>query len=87
MQIKLSYGSQEILVECPREQETNVAQLLKGVSNSHPEIYQHWCDKDGGIKSSIQVFVNGEHIRYLNGLETEIEKGDQIYVIPILAGG
>jgi len=87
MNIKLSYGTQEILVECPKKQKTNVTQLFKNVRNSHPDIYQHWCDKDGRIKYSVQVFVNGEHIRYLNGMKTELTEGDQIYVIPILAGG
>jgi molybdopterin synthase sulfur carrier subunit len=87
MQIKLSFGYREILVECPQEQKTNVAQLLKRVRKNHLDIYQPWCAKDGSIKSSIQVFVNGEHVRYLNGMETELREGDQIYVIPILAGG
>ena len=87
MHIKLSFGYQEILVECPHEPKTNVAQLLKRVSKNHPNIYQDWCAKDGSIKSSIQVLVNGEHVRYLNGMETELREGDQIYVIPILTGG
>lgn len=87
MNIKLSYGTQEILVECPKKQKTNVSQLLKNVRNSHPDIYRHWCDKDGSIKHSVQVFVNGEHIRYLNGMETELTEGDQIHVMPVLAGG
>jgi len=74
-------------VEYQEDQKTNVAQLLKRVRNSHPDIYQHLCDKDGSIRSSIQVFVNGEHIRYLDGMETEVGEGDQIYVIPIITGG
>ena len=87
MHIKLSFGHREILVECPQRQKINVAKLLKRVRKNHPDIYQHWCAKDGSIKSSIQVFVNGEHIRYLNEMETELREGDQIYVIPILTGG
>jgi molybdopterin converting factor small subunit len=87
MNIKLSYGHREILIECPEGRKTNVAQLLKGLRNRHPDIYRHWSDKDGSIRPSIQVFVNGEHIRYLNGMETEIGEGDQIYVIPIITGG
>lgn len=87
MYIKLSFGRQEILVKCPKESKINVAQLLKRVRKNHPDIYQHLCAKDGSIKSSIQVFVNGEHFRYLNGMETELREGDQIYVIPIITGG
>ena len=87
MHIKLSFGHREILVECPQKQKINVAQLLKRVWKNHPDIYQQSCAKDGSIKSSIQVFVNGEHLRYLNGMETELREGDQVYVIPILTGG
>jgi len=87
MNIKLSYGTQQILVECPKKQKTNITQLFKNVRNNHPDLYQHWCDKDGRVKHSIQVFVNGQHIRYLNGMKTELTERDQIYVIPLLAGG
>lgn len=87
MSIKLSYGLQEILVECQQAQKTNVAHALKSLRDRHPDIYQRVCAKDGTIRPPIQVFVNGVHVRYLNQLETELGEGDQVYVIPILAGG
>jgi sulfur-carrier protein len=87
MNIKLSCGHQEIWIECPEGRKIKIAHLLHELRNSHPDIYRQWCDTDGRIRPSVQLFVNGEHIRYLNGMETEIAEDDQIYVIPIITGG
>jgi sulfur-carrier protein len=46
-----------------------------------------WCDEQGQLRESLPVFVNGEHIRYRQGLQTELQAGDEVYVIPLVAGG
>jgi molybdopterin converting factor small subunit len=60
---------------------------MSSVKNSHPEIYQRWCDADGKLRETLTMFVNGDHIRYRNGLETVVEAGDEIYIVPLIAGG
>ena len=87
MHIQFAFGHRKILVEFPQEQKINVAQLFNGVRKNYPDIFQHMCAKDGSINSSIQAFVNGEHIRYLNGLETELKEGDKITLSPAFYGG
>ncbi len=43
--------------------------------------------KNGELSPFINVFVNGENIRYLDGLRTVIRKGDEVSVVPAVAGG
>ena len=64
-----------------------VRQVISSVKISHPEIYQRWCDADGNLRETLTMFVNGDHIRYRNGLETVVKEGDEIYIVPLITGG
>ena len=44
-------------------------------------------EQDGKIRSDVNIFKNGRHINYLNGIETEVEEGDTIAIFPIVRGG
>ena len=87
MRLKLAYGREELWVEFPEGTSVNVAQVLQSVKEERPGIYERWCDKEGRLRSSLAVFVNREHVRYREGLETELGDGDEVYVIPMMAGG
>jgi len=87
MQLKLSYGQQELFSQLSVAGRINVRQVIMGVNTSHPQIYQRLCDSGGHLRESLTVFVNGEHIRYRNGWETVLEEGDEIYIVPLITGG
>lgn len=87
MRLKLACGRKELWVEFPEGTTVNVAQGLQSVADRWPDVYERWCDQEGRLRRSLAVFVNGEHIRYRKGFETELSDGDEIYVIPIVAGG
>lgn len=61
--------------------------VLRSVKASHAKIYQSWCDGDGQLRSSLPVFVNGEHIRYKDGMKTELCDGDEVFIVPLITGG
>jgi molybdopterin synthase sulfur carrier subunit len=87
MRLKLAHRCEELWIEFPDGTPVNVAQMLQSARERRPEVYEHWCDEEGQLRGSLAVFVNGEHIRYREGLETELGDGDEVYVIPIIAGG
>jgi molybdopterin converting factor small subunit len=87
MHVKLAYGRGELRFQFPKDTPVNVARLLQSIKNRHPDVYARWRDKEGRLRGSLAVFVNGEHIRYRKGLETELSDGDEVYVIPTVAGG
>ena len=87
MNIKLSCGSELLIADWPEETPPTVAQLLAAVGTTRPEVVATWCDGQKGLRKSLPVFINGEHIRYRQGLQTELKDGDEVYVIPLVAGG
>ncbi|MPZ22191.1 MAG: molybdopterin synthase sulfur carrier subunit, partial [Dehalococcoidia bacterium] len=40
-----------------------------------------------GIRRFVNVFVNGEDVRFLNGLQTDLKDGDEVSIVPAVAGG
>lgn len=44
-------------------------------------------DEDQKIKPTIGIFVNGKNIQTLNGVETKLNNNDEVYILPIVAGG
>ena len=87
MRVKLAHGRVELSLEFPDGTPVKVVEVLNAMKDRHPDVYRRWCDKDGRLRRSLAIFVNREHIRYRNGLETELSDGDEVYVIPTIAGG
>ena len=87
MKLKLSCGRNILLSEVPEKGPVRLKPMLHSVKESHPQIYKSWCEGDGKLRESLPVFVNGEHIRYKDGMETELYNGDEVYVIPLITGG
>ena len=87
MRLKLSWGRNILFSEFAEKGPVRLEPVLRSVKESHPKIYTSWCDGDGQFRSSLPVFVNGEHIRYKDGMETELRDGDEVYIVPLIAGG
>ncbi len=43
--------------------------------------------EDGGLRRFVNVYVGGEDIRFLDGLDTSVEDGDEVTILPAVAGG
>ena len=88
MRLKVFYGRRELMTEFLSDgRPVTVAQILRAVQRSHPDIYRTWCDWDEQPRASLPVFVNDQHVRYANGLETVLQENDEVYIIPMIAGG
>ncbi len=66
---------------------TNVADLLDTANNQFPGLRDRVLDSDGEIKRFVNVFVNGVDVRTLQGKATPVHDGDEVSVIPAMAGG
>ena len=87
MDIKLTCGSELLIAGWPGEIPPTLEQLLAAAGTTRPEVAANWRDAQGRLRESLPVFINGEHIRYRQGLQTELKEGDEVYVIPLIAGG
>lgn len=87
MNIKLTCGSEIVVSGWSGKIPPTVEQLLNSVRNNRPQLIASWCDERGRLRESLPVFISGEHIRFRQGLQTELKDGDEVYVIPLIAGG
>ena len=65
----------------------NVRATLDTLTAQYPTIGDRLFDGQGQVKSHINIFLNNEDIRFLNGLETGVKDGDTVVLLPALAGG
>ena len=52
-----------------------------------PGIKERICDETGKVRRFVNVYVNGDDIRFLQNLETALKEGDNISIVPAIAGG
>jgi sulfur-carrier protein len=64
-----------------------VGALIQSVNQQYPGIAAKVLDDDGNVKRFINVFVNDEEIRTLQGLETTVKESDRVSIVPAMAGG
>jgi molybdopterin converting factor small subunit len=75
-------GRAEILVEGE-----TVAEGLESLAAQYPSLHPHLFDGKGELRAYVNLFVNDEDIRQLQGLETLLQEGDRLMLIPSIAGG
>ncbi|MEM3113562.1 MAG: ubiquitin-like small modifier protein 1 [Nitrososphaerota archaeon] len=65
-----------------------VKDLLDALSRRFGERFnREVLETDGTLKKTVKVFVNGRDIEFINGLSTELDEGDEVVLIPPVAGG
>ncbi len=64
-----------------------IAQLIDEMESQYPGIKSRLCDESGNVRRFINLYVNNEDIRFLNGKETPLKDGDIVSIIPAIAGG
>lgn len=65
----------------------NVAELLESLEQSCPGIKARLCDEQGKLRRFVNFYVNNEDIRFLDGTSTPLQDGDEVSIIPAIAGG
>lgn len=64
-----------------------VGEVLAALNQAYPAIHPHLFDSSGSVRRHINLFVNAENIRTLNGLETTVREADTIKILPSITGG
>ena len=66
---------------------SSVGEILQAVAESHPETQSQLFSADGGLNRYVNVYLNDEDVRVLEGLETTVGDGDTLVILPAMAGG
>ena len=64
-----------------------VSELINSLESQFPGVKSRLCDESGQIKRYVNVFVNNEEIRTLQGDATPVGEKDEVSIIPAMAGG
>lgn len=91
-------GTVQVLIPTPLRQYTggeakvtgtgdSVAVVLEDLNARYPGIRDRVCEADGEIRRFVNVFVNGQNVRKLQGAATPVKSGDEVGIIPAMAGG
>jgi molybdopterin synthase sulfur carrier subunit len=65
----------------------NIAELIEQLNSSHPGMKDRLCDDKGEVRRFVNIYVNDEDIRFLKGKETLLKDGDEVSIVPAIAGG
>ncbi|MFP4599510.1 MAG: ubiquitin-like small modifier protein 1 [Persicimonas sp.] len=64
-----------------------VGEVLDNLASAHPELASRIFDDEGTVRRFVNVFANDEDIRFMEKLETPLSDGDQVSIVPAIAGG
>ena len=79
---KLTADKDEVTISA-----SNISVLIDELENQYPGIKARLCDEAGEVRRFINLYVNNEDIRFLDGKETALNDGDVVSIIPAIAGG
>lgn len=65
---------------------TTVGEVLDALYERYDDLRDRIAE-DGGLRRFVNVYVGGEDIRFLDGLDTSVEDGDEVTILPAVAGG
>lgn len=66
---------------------STITELLESLEQSFPGIKARLCDDQGQLRRFINFYVNSEDIRFLDGANTSLKEGDEVSIVPAVAGG
>ena len=64
-----------------------ITELLDSLEQSFPGIKARLCDDQGELRRFVNFYVNSEDIRFLDGKQTPLNEGDEVSIVPAVAGG
>ena len=64
-----------------------VSEVLESLFAEHSELRERLSDGDGGLRRFVNVYLRGEDIRFLDGLDTQVGDSDEVTILPAVAGG
>lgn len=79
---KLSEGKDVVAVDG-----ANVGEVIANLRGVYPALAEQLVDESGKVRRFVNLFANDEDIRFLDELETELADGDELSIVPAIAGG
>jgi molybdopterin synthase sulfur carrier subunit len=65
----------------------DITGLIDNLDDEYPGLKERICDENGEIRRFVNVYLNNEDIRFLDGAGTKVSADDEVSIIPAIAGG
>ena len=65
----------------------DLSQMIDRLESDYPGFKERLLDEEGELRYFVNIYVNGEDIRFDDGLNTAIKSGDEVSIVPAVAGG
>jgi molybdopterin synthase sulfur carrier subunit len=79
---RVTNGAPQVQVEG-----ANVQQTIDALEAKYPGMKERLCDENGDLRYFVNIYLNGEDVRFLQGVNTPINSGDEVSIVPAVAGG
>jgi len=64
-----------------------ISELIENLQSRYPGLKERICDEQGELRRFVNVYLNDEDIRFKDGKDTSVKDGDEVSIIPAIAGG
>jgi len=64
-----------------------IREILDNLEKNYPGLKERVCDEQGSVRRFVNIFVNDEDIRFLQDTATLVKAGDEVSIVPAIAGG
>ena len=68
-------------------QSSNLGELVEKLDGEYPGFKERLVDENGDLRYFVNIYLNGEDVRFMEGLETSTSEGDEVSIVPAVAGG
>jgi molybdopterin synthase sulfur carrier subunit len=65
----------------------SLLEIISRLDQEYPGLKERICDENGELRRFVNLYINGEDVRFLSGLETPVKAGDEVSIVPAVAGG
>ena len=65
----------------------SVGAIIGDLDSQFPGLKERLCDEQGELRNFVNIYVNGEDVRFLDGINSATAEGDEISTVPAVAGG
>ena len=65
----------------------NISEMIENLNSAYPGLKDRLCDDKGELRRFVNIYVNEEDIRFSKGKDTSLKDGDEVSIVPAIAGG
>ena len=66
---------------------TTVGQIVESLESAYPGMRERLIEDNGDLRHFVNIYLNGEDIRYIDGLKSSVNDNDELSIVPAVAGG